>query len=207
MLEIPVVIKTVSETVSFEIAIIENVQRQNLSSLEEAEAYKKLIDEFGHTQESLSQKIGKSRSFVANTMRLLRLPDEVKQLILDDKLSAGHARTIVNSDNPLELARKIIENNLSVRETEALLKKIENSKNNGVNSSKESSSNNGRKSSFNEMMEGEYIQQIEEMLHKALKTPIKIRVKNNKCQVIIKCGGMEQLDAIVARLGGDLVDV
>lgn len=199
LIEIPVIIKTVNETIAFEIAVIENIQRQNLTPLEEAEAYRKLLDEYSHTQESLAKKIGKSRSFIANTVRLLRLPDEVKQLILDGKLSAGHARTMVNSDNPLELARTIIANNLTVRETEALLKRIENSNIKAATTKLE-------KENSVELIDKENIQQIEDMLYQTLHIPVKIQVKHNKFTIMIKCPNTEQLDKVISKLSDDLAN-
>ncbi len=202
LIEIPAIIKNVNDSTSFEIAMIENIQRQNLSPLEEAEGYKRLVDEYGHTQESLAHKIGKSRSFITNTIRLLRLPHEVKELLNEGKISAGHARTIVNSEHSLELAKKIIAQDLSVRETEALLKKITN--NNILENTRNASNNNNTISSnVEDIQHGENIQQIEKMLYNVLRTNVKIKVKNNKYQVMIKCNTMEELDIVVARLGGD----
>ena len=120
--EIPVIIKDIDDTQLFEIAVIENIQRQNLTPIEEALAFEKFIKELNYTQEKLAQRIGKSRSYIANAIRLLQLPEDVKQLIKEKKLSAGHARTIINSKNPSELARKIINENLSVRQAEELVK-------------------------------------------------------------------------------------
>lgn len=121
--ELPVVIRELSDTETLEIALIENLQREDLSAIEEAEGYQRLMDEFGHTQEMLSRQLGKSRSHVANTLRLLKLPESVRGLIQNGKLSAGHARALVGAKNPLELAQVIVKRDLSVRETERLVKK------------------------------------------------------------------------------------
>lgn len=121
--QVPVIIKDLSDAESMEIAIIENVQREDLSAIEEAEAYRRLMDEFAYTQETLSKKIGKSRPHLANTLRLLALPDSVKAMIRDGRLSAGAARTLINVDNPEELARQIVDGGLSVRAAEGLGKK------------------------------------------------------------------------------------
>jgi ParB family chromosome partitioning protein len=108
-----------------EIALIENLQREDLNPLEEAEAYKKLIDEFGMTQEELSKRVGKSRSQIANTVRLLNLDEEIKKLISEEKLTAGHARALLAIEDKkerLKIAKKISESNMSVRETEETVK-------------------------------------------------------------------------------------
>ncbi|MBZ0161689.1 MAG: ParB/RepB/Spo0J family partition protein [Notoacmeibacter sp.] len=117
---IPVIVREVDDRVALEIAIVENVQRSDLNPVEEALGYQKLIDDHGYTQNDLGQVIGKSRSHVANTLRLLKLPQDIQGLISDGSLSAGHARTLVNAENPASLARRIIDQGLSVRQAEAL---------------------------------------------------------------------------------------
>ena len=118
--EVPVIIKDLSDRDTMEVALIENVQREDLSAIEEADAYQRLMDEFSRTQEDVSKLVGKSRSHVANTLRLLGLPNGVKKLIEMGKLSAGHARTLIGSDNAEEIANKIIAKGLSVRQAEKL---------------------------------------------------------------------------------------
>lgn len=118
--EIPVIIRDVDDRVALELAIIENVQRADLNPVEEALGYQQLIDEHSYSQADLGQVIGKSRSHVANTLRLLKLPDVVRDLLVDGALSAGHARTLVTAADPAKLAKKIIEGGLSVRQAEAL---------------------------------------------------------------------------------------
>jgi ParB family chromosome partitioning protein len=118
--EIPVIIREVNDRTALELAIIENVQRADLNAVEEAQGYQQLIDEHGYTQADLGQVIGKSRSHVANTLRLLKLPDGVRAMVVDGALSAGHARTLVTVDDPIGLARRIVEQGLSVRQAEAL---------------------------------------------------------------------------------------
>lgn len=117
---VPAVIKNLTDSETLEIALIENLQRENLSAIEEAEGLNRLMSEYEYTQEVIAKVIGKSRSYIANTLRLLSLPDEIKQMIKENKLSAGHARTLVGKDNAAELAAKIINEGLSVREAEAL---------------------------------------------------------------------------------------
>jgi len=118
--EIPVIIREVDDRVALELAIIENVQRSDLNPVEEALGYQQLIDEHNYTQADLGQVIGKSRSHVANTLRLLKLPNEVRQMLVDGVLSAGHARTLVTAEDPVALAKLIVEEGLSVRQAEAL---------------------------------------------------------------------------------------
>jgi len=115
---VPVVITDVDDLKSLEFAIVENVQRHDLNPLEEAQGYKRLIDEFSYDQEKVSKFIGKSRSYITNSLRILTLPDEVIKLIESNKLSTGHAKTLVGLDNASFVANKIVENKLSVRQTE-----------------------------------------------------------------------------------------
>ena len=120
--EVPVVIIDVNDLKSLEFAIIENVQRHDLNAIEEARGYQRLIKEFSYDQEKVAQFIGKSRSHIANFLRLLNLPEEVLKLIEDKKLSAGHAKILVGLNNAEFIAKKIIEKNLSVRQTENFVK-------------------------------------------------------------------------------------
>ena len=126
--EVPVIIKEISNQEALEIGLVENLQRQDLTVLEEADGYKRLIDEFSHTQEELSKTVGKSRSHVANMMRLLSLPEEVKKMLDQNELSAGHARALLNSPEQLETVRQVIKQGLNVRQTEKLVKKKQNGK-------------------------------------------------------------------------------
>lgn len=121
--EVPVVVRDYDDTEVLEVAIIENIQRADLNPVEEAMGYRQLMDKFGHTQEQISGAMGKSRSHIANLMRLLNLPEEVRNLLKSGDLSAGHARALVTSDNASELARKVVKGGLSVRQTEKLVKK------------------------------------------------------------------------------------
>jgi ParB family chromosome partitioning protein len=118
--EIPVIIRDVDDRVALELAIVENVQRADLSPVEEALGYQQLIDEHNYSQADLGNVIGKSRSHVANTLRLLKLPEPIRDMLGDGSLSAGHARTLVTAADPAALARKIVDEGLSVRQAEAL---------------------------------------------------------------------------------------
>ena len=135
---IPVVITDADDLKSLEFAIVENVQRHDLNPLEEAQGYKRLIDEFSYDQEKVSQFIGKSRSYITNTLRLLNLPDEVLKLVEEKKISAGHAKILVGLENALFITTKIIEKKLSVRQTENFVRIFKKKKNPLRKSSKDS---------------------------------------------------------------------
>jgi len=118
--DVPVIIREVDDKEALELAIIENVQRVDLNPLEEAQGYEQLIEQFSYTQQDLAQVIGKSRSHVANTLRLLKLPREVRDMVSNGQLTAGHARTLITAGDPMALAQEIMTRGLSVREAEAL---------------------------------------------------------------------------------------
>lgn len=120
--EVPVLVRDLDDTEVLELAIIENVQRADLNAVEEAQGYRQLMDRFGHTQEKLAEALGKSRSHIANLLRLLNLPDEVLTFLREGKISAGHARALVVVENPVPLARRVVAEGLSVREVEKLAK-------------------------------------------------------------------------------------
>jgi len=123
---VPVVVKEVPDESMLEIALIENIQREDLNAIEEAQAYKKLIETVGLTQEALATRVGRDRSYITNFLRLLRLPDDLQQLVIEGRLSTGHARTLLaltHADLQRRMARKIIDDGLSVRATELLVHK------------------------------------------------------------------------------------
>ncbi len=121
--DIPVLIRDFDDTEVLEVAIIENIQRADLNPIEEAAGYRQLMDRFGHTQEKLAEAMGKSRSHVANMLRLLNLPDPVQDMLREGALSAGHARALITAENPLKIAQDIVSKGLSVRDVEKLLRK------------------------------------------------------------------------------------
>jgi len=121
--DVPVIVRDYSDEEVLEIAIIENVQRADLDPVEEALAYRDLIDRFGHTQEQIAQSLSKSRSHIANAVRLLSLPEPVLDMLRDGQLSAGHARALVVDANPAEAAGQVVSNGLTVRDTESLVKR------------------------------------------------------------------------------------
>lgn len=120
--EVPVVIRDFTDTEVLEVAIIENIQRADLTAIEEAQGYRQLMDKFGHTQEQLAEALGKSRSHIANLLRLLSLPGDVQNMVNAGTLSAGHARALITADDPIALATQVVGKGLSVRETEKLVK-------------------------------------------------------------------------------------
>ena len=126
--EVPVVILNIDDVKSLEFAIVENVQRQDLNAIEEARGYQRLIDEFNYNQEKLSQFIAKSRSYIANSLRLLSLPDEVLLMVEKGELSAGHARSLIGLNNSLDVAKKIVQKKLSVRQAESITRQFRSKK-------------------------------------------------------------------------------
>ncbi len=122
--ELPVIVRDLDDTEVLEIAIIENIQRADLNAIEEALGFRQLMDRFGHTQEKLAEALSKSRSHIANLLRLLNLPDDVQTFVREGKLSSGHARALITSPDPSALARRVIAAGLSVRETERLAKAV-----------------------------------------------------------------------------------
>ena len=182
--KIPAIVKNLSEQEVFEIAIVENIQRQNLTPIEEAKALRKMLVDYKHTQEILAKKIGKSRSYISNFIRLLSLPEEIQELIEDKRISVGHAKILVNSHNPKEMAEKIIEHNLSVRDLEKSVK--------GKRVKGERNANKDLD-----------ILEIEQSLSKALGSNVKIEYHGNNGRVIIDFSQLEVLDNIIQKLSND----
>ncbi len=123
--EIPVIVRDFTDVEALEVGLIENLQRQDLSPIEEAQGYQRLLDEFKHTQEKLADAVGKSRSHVANTLRLLNLPEAVRNMVEGGSLSAGHARALLGLENPIVLAKKIVTEGLNVRQAEKLVRNLQ----------------------------------------------------------------------------------
>ncbi len=190
--EIPAIIKDYDEDKLFEIALVENLQREDLNPIEEAMGYSKLSDNFGLSQEEISKRVGKSRSAVANSIRLLSLDDNTQALVKSGKLSAGHARTIIPVDDEkqrLELAERIIEEELSVRETENIVKKI-------LENKKEKKTKQ-KLSKFNTDSYGK----IEENLKNILGTNVKLKSGKNKGAIEIEYYSDDDLERLMALLG------
>lgn len=180
--EVPVIIKDFTDQEALEVALVENLQRQDLNALEEAEGYHRLMEEFKNTQESLAKAVGKSRSHVANTMRLLQLPPAVKEMLEKGKLTGGHARALLNAKNPEVLANIVISKGLNVRQTEQLAANSEKVK---PQKKKKTSSTN---SDFKE---------IEKQISQLIKLPVSIKTKGNGGEILISFADLEELDSFM----------
>ena len=200
--KVPAIIKEYSESRLLEIALIENIQRKDLNPLEEALAFKTIIDRDTITQEELSKRVGRSRSYIANMIRLLELPDEIKKFVSRGTISVGHAKAIMalnEKEKQVEIAKKVAEEGLSVRETEDLVREVNASQNNFVNVPR------GTANDSKEMMtaQGEksiYIKELEEKLISTLGTRVKIRYSRGKGAIIINFFSDEELDRLLEDL-------
>ena len=178
--DIPVVLTEVDDLKSLEFAIVENVQRHDLNPLEEAQGYKRLIDEFSYDQEKVSKFIGKSRSYITNALRLLTLPNEVLKFIEEKKISAGHAKVLVGLDNAYFIANKIIEKKLSVRQSENFVKIFKK-----------------KKSSFVKSLDPN-IQSLENSISDKIGLNVSIKNnKNNKGSITFAYHDIDQLNKII----------
>lgn len=190
---IPAIIKDISDTETLELALIENIQRENLSPLEEAESYKRLIEEHQYTQERMSAIVNKSRSHIANLLRLLSLPEKIKNYLNDGLISLGHAKLLINNKESESLVDIIVNNSLNVRESEDLLKR------------KDISSNNTKKTN-NTSKKTESIQKdedliaLEEFISEALGMVVEIAPNNNGGKLSIYFEEFEELDSISKKL-------
>lgn len=182
--EVPVIVKALSDREAAEVALVENLQRQDLSPLEEAEGYRRLMDEFDHTQEDLAKAVGKSRSHVANTMRLLGLPDPVKGMLDAGQLTAGHARALLVSDEPVKLAQQVVSKGLNVRQTEKLVQ--------GPARQRKAAKANAGKDPDTTALERD--------LSALLGLKVAIRFHGRGGELTIHYGNLEQLDDILHRL-------
>lgn len=186
--EVPVIIREVDDKEALELAIVENVQRTDLNPVEEASGYDQLMQQFGYTQNDLAQVIGKSRSHVANTLRLMKLPEDVRTMLSSGQLSAGHARTLVTAEDPAAMARRIVKDGLSVRQAEALHQEA----------------GHRRKSSKPAPVAEKDADTIalEKRLSDALGLKVSISNSGEAGKVEIRYKTLEQLDAVCQRLAG-----
>lgn len=176
---VPAIIKELSDKETLEIALIENLQRENLSPIEEAEGFNRLMNEYEYTQDVLAKIISKSRSYVANMLRLLNLPSDVQEMIKNGDLSAGHARVLVGNPNALELSRKIVEKKLSVREVERLM------------------SQKTKQTKPEKITDADLLKIISD-LERKLKMKVKINAgKNGKGSVLLKYNNPAELSSIL----------
>ncbi len=181
--DVPVVILEISDQEALEIAIVENVQRADLNAIEEAQGYETLMATYKHSQEALARIIGKSRSHIANTLRLLKLPEDVRQHVLDGKLSAGHARALLSLEDPSGAAMRVIDQGLSVRETEAL-----------------GQAESGKTKKPAAPKKDQDTTVLEKMLSDALGLDVDVQHKGPGGQIIIAYSNLEQLDEVARRL-------
>lgn len=189
--EIPVVIRELNDQQIMEISLIENIQREDLNPIEEAQAYKRLLTEFHLKQDELAERISKSRSAITNSMRLLKLCSKVQQMIIDEQLTMGHVRPLITIEDPEEqyaIAQKIFDEKLTVRETEKLLKKIQQEK---ENAGKQQEPDNSSAMRF-------LYEELEERMKKILGTKVSIhQKKNNKGKIEIEYYSQEDLDRLL----------
>ena len=181
---VPVIIKEFTNQQALELALIENIQRQDLSPLEEAEGYKRLMDEFSYTQEQLASGISKSRSHVANMIRLIKLPAEVKSLVDKNLLTIGHARALLNFKDPIFVARLVVKKGLSVRETENLVRKL-----------------GDPKSRIKVLEIDRNLLDLEGKLENILGIPVRLKTSGEKGTLELKYTNLDQLDDLLKKLG------
>ena len=184
--QVPIVVLEVNDDEALQLAIIENVQRADLNPLEEAAGYQSLVNEFRHSQEDIAKIVGKSRSHVANTLRLLRLPEPVKAYINAGKISAGAARMLIGQDDPEEMAREIVDRGLNVRQVEAL--------------AKERTKGPGRAGKKRTGKQADTVA-LEKRLSDALGLEVTIEHRGKAGMVSVRYRTLEQLDEVVRRLG------
>jgi ParB family chromosome partitioning protein len=189
--EIPVIVRDFDDAETLEVALLENIQRRDLNAIEEAEGYKRLIGEYGHTQEALGKLVHKSRSHVANLLRLLDLPESVRQLVETGRLSMGHARALIGASDPDALAREVVERDLSVRETEKLAR-----------FGKPGRERQGR---LEIKGAGADIEALERQLGDMLGLKVKITHKPDGGVVALHYSTLDQLDMICQRLSGEKI--
>lgn len=191
--EVPVILKDLTDRDALEIALVENLQRQDLSPLEEADGYRRLMDEFSHTQEDLAKSLGKSRSHVANMMRLLSLPDSVKDRVERGQLSAGHARALLTADDPDALAEEVVAKGLNVRQTEKL-----------AQDGKKAAGKGGGKSRREPEPKDADTAALERDLTNLLGVKVALTTHGKGGELVIHYGTLEQLDDILHRLSRPL---
>ena len=227
--EVPVIIKDLTDRESLEVALIENIQRSDLTPVEEAHAYRRLMADFGHTQEELSGVIGKSRSQIANTLRLLNLPESVLNLLEEGQISAGHGRALVVAKDPLAIAKLIISQDLSVRATEQLVQREKNPDgaaaaaagatpdpsanapqhglssggfaNPGGGMQRSSGGRTGDQPSNQKMTKDKDVLALEATMSRSLGLTVNLEVKDNGGSLTIHYQTLDQLDNLISKLG------
>jgi len=187
---VPIIERVLDDVAVLEVAIIENVQRADLNPLEEAEAYRVLMDRFGRTQDAVAGVVGKSRSHVANTLRLLQLPDRVLNYLREGKLSAGHARALINTPDAADLADRAYMDGLNVRQTEALARRA-------VAGTAPSTRGKGRPASDPSTAD---VAALEQDLSEALGLKVQLTDRGGRGELVLGWRSLEQLDDLCRRL-------
>lgn len=199
LLEVPVIIREVEDRQALELALIENIQRQDLTPLEEAGGFQRLIDEFGHTQEELASIVGKSRSHVANLLRLLSLPEGLKSLLNEGKITMGHARALMSAPNAEVLADEVVRRGLNVRQTENLCRGEA-----PVMPASKPGRGTEAPRARTPQQQGDKdpdIQALEETVSSQLGLPVSIDSSGQSGSITIRYETLSQLDAVIKRLG------
>lgn len=205
--EVPVIVRVLEDTQALEIALIENIQRKDLNPLEEAQAYERLLEEFSHTQESLARAVGKSRSHIANLLRLLELPASVKKHVDAGALTMGHARAILGADKPEALAERVVKEGLNVRQTETLARgdSLEDAPAAPSGAPKGKSDKSSAPRSKASATKDSDVAEIEAMLSGNLGLEVSITQRGSqKGDVSISYENLTELDEILRRLGGSI---
>jgi len=189
--EVPVIVREISDTETLEVSLIENIQREDLNPLEEAEAYKKLIEKFDHTQEELSARLGKNRSTIANALRLLRLPEVIKHSLQNNLISMGHARAILSLEGhgkQTEAHNLILKKGLSVRQTENLIQRI-----------KETGRVSPKKTPRKEII---FFTEVENDLKRWFATRVRVMKRGKGGKIVVEFYSLEELERILERIKG-----
>lgn len=206
--EIPVIIRELTDEQALEIAIVENVQREDLHPLEEANGYQKLMDEFGYTQENIASTVNKSRSHIANLLRLLSLPQDIQQLLTEEKITMGHARALIGVEDASRIAEEIVRRALNVRQTEKLVSQSKNpsgeKKPRKPRESKSSAPENAAPQLVVNANKDQDILALEETLSENLGLKVSISDRGQAGEITIAYESLEQLDDILRRLGGSI---
>lgn len=199
LVRVPVIIREIDDKQALELALVENVQRQDLLPLEEAVGYQRLIEEFDYTQEELGNIVGKSRSHVTNLLRLLSLPDEIKLMLDKGELTMGHARTLIGVPNALEVAKQIITRGLSVRQAEDVSREMQG---NQKRSNSRSQNNDNRAGGYRPPINKDPdIIALEETLSENLGLKVAIHDRGQSGEIVLTYDSLSQLDEILRRLG------